>query len=326
MRHTPSPSPLSGPAGDLPPLVGQIRPSHAPPATRFTSFSPPTERVSLAHDYLLVMRGAEHTFAAMASLRASADLHPALRRAGHRPALRGSRDHHLAAAAPRRRPVQLQAAAAALPSRRGAPATAILRRRNQQQQRLCARPAGPRGRGAYLLLLHPVSLRLGRAGVRPRRGPSGAAPAAAQPAAQHPQVGPCRQPPRRRLHRDLRARPRADQALLWPRRRDRAPAGGDPPLPAGHTGRLAADRLRARPPQARARRARGGRRARVPIRVVGSGPDHAALQAAYPEAEFLGRAGDDDLVELYATAARCSCRAWRSLASPWSRRRQPDAR
>ena len=40
----------------------------------------------------------------------------------------------------------------------------------------------------------------------------------------------------------------------------------------------------------------------MPIRVVGSGPDHAALQAAYPEAEFLGRAGDEDLVELYATA------------------------
>ncbi len=44
------------------------------------------------------------------------------------------------------------------------------------------------------------------------------------------------------------------------------------------------------------------RRARVPIRVVGSGPDHAVLRAAYPEAEFLGRAGDGDLVELYASA------------------------
>ncbi len=44
------------------------------------------------------------------------------------------------------------------------------------------------------------------------------------------------------------------------------------------------------------------RRARVPIRVVGSGPDHAVLRAAYPEAEFLGRAGDEDLVELYASA------------------------
>jgi glycosyltransferase involved in cell wall biosynthesis len=44
------------------------------------------------------------------------------------------------------------------------------------------------------------------------------------------------------------------------------------------------------------------RRARTPIRVVGSGPEHAALSQAYPEAEFLGRAGDEELAELYATA------------------------
>ena len=44
------------------------------------------------------------------------------------------------------------------------------------------------------------------------------------------------------------------------------------------------------------------RRARAPIRVVGSGPDQLALSAAYPEAEFLGRASDTDLVELYASA------------------------
>jgi len=44
------------------------------------------------------------------------------------------------------------------------------------------------------------------------------------------------------------------------------------------------------------------RRARAPIQVVGSGPDHAALSRAYPEAEFLGRAGDEDLAELYAGA------------------------
>lgn len=44
------------------------------------------------------------------------------------------------------------------------------------------------------------------------------------------------------------------------------------------------------------------RRAGVPIRVVGSGPDHAALRAAYPEVEFLGRASDEELVELYASA------------------------
>jgi len=44
------------------------------------------------------------------------------------------------------------------------------------------------------------------------------------------------------------------------------------------------------------------RRAHTPVSVVGSGPDHAALSAAYPEARFLGRAGDEQLAELYATA------------------------
>jgi glycosyltransferase involved in cell wall biosynthesis len=44
------------------------------------------------------------------------------------------------------------------------------------------------------------------------------------------------------------------------------------------------------------------RRARAPIRVVGSGPDHTALSEAYPEAEFLGRASDTELAGLYASA------------------------
>jgi glycosyltransferase involved in cell wall biosynthesis len=44
------------------------------------------------------------------------------------------------------------------------------------------------------------------------------------------------------------------------------------------------------------------RRARVPIQVVGSGPDRAALSDAYPEATFLGRASDAELGELYAAA------------------------
>jgi glycosyltransferase involved in cell wall biosynthesis len=44
------------------------------------------------------------------------------------------------------------------------------------------------------------------------------------------------------------------------------------------------------------------RRARAPIRVAGSGPEHRALREAYPEAEFLGRVGDEQLVALYASA------------------------
>ncbi|HWD11455.1 MAG TPA: glycosyltransferase [Solirubrobacteraceae bacterium] len=44
------------------------------------------------------------------------------------------------------------------------------------------------------------------------------------------------------------------------------------------------------------------RRAGVPISVVGSGPEHAALSAAYPEARFLGRVGDAEIAELYGSA------------------------
>jgi glycosyltransferase involved in cell wall biosynthesis len=44
------------------------------------------------------------------------------------------------------------------------------------------------------------------------------------------------------------------------------------------------------------------RRTHTPIRIVGSGPEHKALSASYPEAEFLGRASDEELVELYGTA------------------------
>ncbi|HXD55068.1 MAG TPA: glycosyltransferase [Solirubrobacteraceae bacterium] len=44
------------------------------------------------------------------------------------------------------------------------------------------------------------------------------------------------------------------------------------------------------------------RRARAPIRVAGAGPDLDALRAAYPEAEFLGRVSDAELAGLYAEA------------------------
>lgn len=44
------------------------------------------------------------------------------------------------------------------------------------------------------------------------------------------------------------------------------------------------------------------RRARAPVQVVGSGPEYEPLRAAYPEAEFLGRASDEQLVGLYASA------------------------
>jgi glycosyltransferase involved in cell wall biosynthesis len=46
----------------------------------------------------------------------------------------------------------------------------------------------------------------------------------------------------------------------------------------------------------------GARRAGVPIQIVGVGPDYVALSEAYPEAEFLGRVSDAELVELYPRA------------------------
>jgi len=44
------------------------------------------------------------------------------------------------------------------------------------------------------------------------------------------------------------------------------------------------------------------RRAGAPIDVVGSGPDGDALAASFPEARFLGRAEDERLAGLYASA------------------------
>ena len=44
------------------------------------------------------------------------------------------------------------------------------------------------------------------------------------------------------------------------------------------------------------------RRARRPIRVIGSGPEHDALTREYPEAEFLGRADDSEIARMFAQA------------------------
>lgn len=44
------------------------------------------------------------------------------------------------------------------------------------------------------------------------------------------------------------------------------------------------------------------RRVSIPIQVVGAGPAYASLHEAYPEATFLGRVGDEELAGLYASA------------------------
>jgi glycosyltransferase involved in cell wall biosynthesis len=44
------------------------------------------------------------------------------------------------------------------------------------------------------------------------------------------------------------------------------------------------------------------KRTGVPIQIVGSGPAYAELRDAYPQARFLGRVDDDELADLYASA------------------------
>jgi glycosyltransferase involved in cell wall biosynthesis len=44
------------------------------------------------------------------------------------------------------------------------------------------------------------------------------------------------------------------------------------------------------------------KRTGTPIKIVGSGPEHEALHRAYPDAEFLGRASDAQIAELFGTA------------------------
>jgi glycosyltransferase involved in cell wall biosynthesis len=44
------------------------------------------------------------------------------------------------------------------------------------------------------------------------------------------------------------------------------------------------------------------RRVNVPIQIVGAGPAYASLHDAYPEATFLGRVTDDELAGLYSSA------------------------
>ncbi len=83
---------------------------------------------------------------------------------------------------------------------------------------------------------------------------------------------------RGRLHRHLRAQPRTDPALLRPRRDRRPPPVETHRFAPGKPGDELLRRLRDRAPQARATWRSRPRAARgAPIRVVGSGPEHAAL-------------------------------------------------
>ena len=303
MSHIPSPSPASGAASSLSPLVGRIRPSHTPPATHFTSFSPPAQRVSLAHDYLLVMRGAERTFAAMAELYPQAPIFTLLYDE------RGT-DGRFVGREITTSPLQRLGAG------------------QSNFRRLL--PLYPTAAGRLRPPASDVVISSSSAFAHGLRAPEGAVHicycytpfryAWDEQEFALGEVSPALRPllrhQLRRIRRwDLSASRRVDAYIAISelgRERIKRCYGRDATIvhPPVETHRFQpgtpGDALLVVSELVRHKRVHvaleAARRARTPIRVVGSGPDHAELQAAYPEAEFLGRAGDGDLVELYATA------------------------
>ncbi len=308
MSHLPSPSPAPGPARNLSALVGQAHPVHQSPAERFTAerftkFSPPAERVSIAHDYLLVMRGAERTFAAIAELYAQAPIFTLLYD-------EEGTDRRFAGRSITTSPLQ-RLGVGQSHFRRLLPLypTAAERLRPQQSDVvLSSSSAFAHGLRAPAGAVHvcycytpfryawdELDFALGEVS---------------------PVLRPLLRHQLRRIRRwDLAASRRVDAYIAISqlgRERIKRCYGRDAAIvhPPVETHRFRpgspGDSLLVVSELVRHKRVHialeAARRARAPIRIVGSGPDHAALRAAYPEAEFLGRAGDAELVELYASA------------------------
>jgi glycosyltransferase involved in cell wall biosynthesis len=286
------------PAGARPGLANGHAPGH-PPAS-----SPLAGRISLAHDYLLVMRGAERTFAAMADLYADAPIFTLLH------------DEHGTDGRFRGRSIS----------------TSPLQRLNVSQasfRRLL--PLYPYA--IERLTLPPsadVVLSSSSAFAHGVRVPDGAvhicfchAPFRYvwdEESFALAEISPLLRPLlRRQLARirrwDLAASRRVDAYIAGSnltRQRIKRHYGRDAPVihPPVETSRFApgsaGDSLLVVSELLRHKRLdlalEAARRARAPIQVVGDGPHLSALKHAYPEAEFLGRASDPELAQLYARA------------------------
>ena len=129
--------------------------------TQAPSSAPPADRVALVHDYLLVMRGAERTFAAIAELYAEAPIFTLLYD-------EQGTDERFAGRSLSTSPLQRLGAGQSsfrrllplYPWAVGRLRAARVRAGAEQQQRVRARRARPPGRGPRLLLLHALPLRL----------------------------------------------------------------------------------------------------------------------------------------------------------------------
>jgi glycosyltransferase involved in cell wall biosynthesis len=277
--------------------------SHAGATTPFTNFSPPSERVTLAHDYLLVMRGAERTFAAIADLYRDAPIFTLLYD-------EQSTNRRFAGRAIATSPLQ-RFGVGQTNFRRLLPLYphAVERLRPRECDVVISSSSAfahgmPAPEGAVHLCYCYTPFRYA---WYEERCALGEVPAVLRPLL------------RRQLRRirewDLAASRRVDTYIAisaLSRERIKRYYNRDAPVihPPVEIHRFApgkpGEALLVVSEFVRHKRLHialeAARRARMPIRVVGSGPNHAALAEAYPEAEFLGRAGDEELAELYASA------------------------
>jgi glycosyltransferase involved in cell wall biosynthesis len=299
---SPADAPLASlsPQGAAPPLP-QSAGVHA--RNHLAVAPPPAERVTLVHDYLLVMRGAERTFAAIADLYADAPILTLLYDE------QGTRERFAGRTI----------------------ATSSLQRLGVGQARFRRLlPLYPHAAGRLRAPAADVMLSSSSAFAHGVPKPEGAVHICycytpfryawdEQECALDEVSAALRPLLRRQLRRirawDLRASSRVDAYIAISelgRERIRRCYGRDaavvhPPVET-HRFKLGepGESLLVVSELVRHKRVHvaleAARRAGAHIRVVGSGPEHAALAKAYPEAEFLGRADDAQLVELYASA------------------------
>ncbi len=274
-----------------------------PPPARFTKLSPSVGRVGLSHDYLLVMRGAERTFAAIADLYSQAPIYTLLYDAqgtGERFAGRS-----IATSPLQRLGVGQSGFRRLLPLY---PAAVERLRPTDCDVVISSSSAFAHGLRVPDEAVHICYCYTPfRYAWDEEECALGEVPSLLRPLLRR-QL--------RRIRRwDLAASRRVDSYIAiseLSRERIKRCYGRDAPVihPPVETHRFApgapGDSLLVVSEFVRHKRLHialeAAQRARVPIRVVGSGPDRAALSEAYPKAEFLGRVDDEDLVKLYAEA------------------------
>ncbi len=240
-RGRPSPWVVSYPC--RPSSHGPHRPRPRLPAR------PPRRRADLRRDGRRLARGP--------------DLHAALRRGGDRRALRRPRRDHVAAAAPAHPPARLSRPAAAARAGHARLALGDVDCVLSSSTAFAHGVRKPPGARHVCYCNSPFRYAWHERAVALAEVPAPLRPALSAPAAPPPRLRPARGGRRRPVHRQRADRPRADPALLGPRRARGAPARRGRALRDRRAGRPRPVRRGARAPQAPGGRHRGRARRRA---------------------------------------------------------------